>query len=77
MVVTVNAATWADIKDAAGNKLVYDLLQAGERLQLDGEAPFAVFLGNGYGVEIQYLGEKIDLSDKIRADNTARLRIGQ
>ena len=77
LVITVNADTWADIKDADGNKLVYDLLKNGEQITLSGKAPFRAFLGNGYGVSIQYKGKTIDLSNNIRADNTARINIGQ
>jgi cytoskeleton protein RodZ len=77
LVIIVNADTWADIKDADGNKLVYDLLRNGQHITLTGKAPFRAFLGNGYGVSIQYQGENIDLSKSIRADNTARIKIGQ
>ena len=77
LVITVNADTWADIKDANGNRLVYDLLRSGQNITLTGQAPFQAFLGNGYGVSIEYRGEPVDLSKNIRADNTARIRIGQ
>ncbi len=77
LVIIVNADTWADIKDADGNRLVYDLLKSGQNITLTGKAPFKAFLGNGHGVSIRYQGEDIDLSKKIRADNTARLKIGQ
>jgi cytoskeleton protein RodZ len=77
LVINVNADTWADIKDADGNRLVYDLLKSGQNITLTGKAPFRAFLGNGHGVSIQYQGENIDLSKNIRADNTARVKIGQ
>lgn len=77
LVIIVNADTWASIKDADGNKLVYDLLKSGQHITLTGKAPFKAFLGNGHGVNIQYKGENIDISKNIRADNTARLKIGQ
>jgi hypothetical protein len=41
-----------------------------------GQAPFAVFLGNGHGVEVLFNGGEIDVAPKIRDDNTARLNIG-
>ncbi len=74
--VIVNADSWADIKDATGFQLAYDLLRANETLELIGEAPFSVFLGNGHGVELQFNGEEVDLAPRIRDDNTARLKIG-
>ena len=74
--LTINADTWADIKDANGNRLAYDLLRANNRLILTGQAPFSLFFGNGHGVELTFNDEEIDLSDRIRSDNTARLKIG-
>jgi cytoskeleton protein RodZ len=76
MQIIVHADTWADVKDASDHQLVYDLLRADSSLELMGEAPFVVFLGNGHGVEILYNGEEIDIAPRIRNDNTARLNIG-
>ncbi len=77
LVITVNADTWASIKDVNGNKLVYDLLRSGEVISVSGKTPISVFLGNGYGVVMQFKGKDVDLSDAIRANNTARLTIGK
>lgn len=74
--ITVSADTWTDVKDTNNYQLVYDLLRAGESVELLGEAPFTVFLGNGNGVEIRFNDEAIDISRRIRDDNTARLKIG-
>ncbi|MCP4472552.1 MAG: helix-turn-helix domain-containing protein [Gammaproteobacteria bacterium] len=76
MRIIVHADTWADVKDSSNYQLVYDLLRADTSMELTGEAPFAVFLGNGHGVEILFNGEEIEISPKIRDDNTARLNIG-
>lgn len=74
--LTVHADTWADIKDANGNRLAYDLLRADRQLTLTGQAPFTVFFGNGHGVELTYNGEEVDVTSLIQNDNTARLKIG-
>ncbi len=74
--ISVSADTWADVKDTNNYQLVYDLLRAGESVELLGEAPFSVFLGNGNGVEIIFNNEAIDISRRIRDDNTARLKVG-
>jgi len=74
--IVVHADTWADVKDASNYQLVYDLLRADSTLELSGEAPFAVFLGNGHGVEIQFNGEEVSFGPRIRNDNTARLQVG-
>jgi cytoskeleton protein RodZ len=75
--IIVHADTWADIKDAASYQLVYDLLRADRSVELMGQAPFTVFLGNGHGVEIMFNGEEIEVAPRIRDDNTARLKIGR
>ena len=73
--IIVHADTWADIKDATSYQLVYDLLRADNTVELTGQAPFTVFLGNGHGVEIIFNGEDIEVAPRIRDDNTARLKI--
>ena len=77
LVITVNADTWTDVRDAAGNKLVYDLLRSGETVTVDAKGPLRAFFGNGYGVSMVYQGEEIDLSAVIKPDNTAKIRLGQ
>jgi cytoskeleton protein RodZ len=74
--ISINADTWADIKDATGFQMVYHLLRADQSFELTGSAPFSVFLGNGHGAEIKINGEEIDFSRRIRNDNTTRLSIG-
>lgn len=76
LVIIVNSDTWADIKDGADNQMVYDLLRANQIMELTGEAPFSVFLGNGYGVEITFNGENVEVSSRVRSNNTVRLQIG-
>ncbi len=75
--IVIHADTWVDIKDASGHQLVRDLVSADQILNLTGQAPFAVFLGNGHGVELIYDNETIDISDRIRDNNTARLKVGR
>jgi len=74
--IVVLADTWVDIKDANGHQLVYELLHADQEINLIGSAPFSVFLGNAYGVNLIYQNETIDISSRIRDDSTARVKIG-
>ena len=71
----VTADTWADIRDASGRKLVYDLLRAGRKLDIEGRPPLRLFFGNGHGVELSWKGKPVDLASRIRADNTVRLTL--
>jgi cytoskeleton protein RodZ len=74
--IVVHAETWLDIKDANGYGLARELFRADQTLNVTGKAPFAVFLGNGHGVEVIYDDEPIDISGRIRENNTARIKIG-
>ncbi len=74
--IVVRADSWADIKDGTNYQMVYDLLRADRSIEMTGQAPFSVFLGNGRGVEIWFNGSEVDFSSRIRNDNTARLEIG-
>ena len=74
--IIIHADTWADVKDANGHRLVYELLRAEQKFNLTGKAPFEVYFGNGHGVELIYNNEAIDISSSIRDNNTARLKIG-
>ena len=74
--LTVHADTWADIKDADGKRLMYDLIRADRQLTLAGRAPFTAFFGNGHGVEVMFNSAEVDVAKFIRSDNTARLEIG-
>ena len=74
--IIIHADTWADVKDSNSYQLVYDLLRADSSLELSGQAPFTVFLGNGHGVEIMLNGEEVGFATRIRDDNTARLNVG-
>ncbi len=76
LILKIHADTWADIKDANGYRLIYDLLRAERQFALTGQAPFTVFFGNGHGVELMFNSEEVEVSSHIRDDNTARLKIG-
>ena len=46
------------------------------RREVSGEAPFVVLLGNGHGVELLYNDAEIDITSRVRGDNTARVNVG-
>ncbi len=74
--IVVNADSWVEISDANGHRLLYTLIRANQKFNLTGKAPFTVFFGNGYGVEVTFNGEEVDLISRARDDNTVRLIIG-
>jgi cytoskeleton protein RodZ len=54
--------SWADVSDNTGRNLLSRTVEAGTRLDLEGEPPFTLFLGNAGGVQIVYLGKVMDLA---------------
>jgi cytoskeleton protein RodZ len=74
--LVVNADSWVEINDANGNRLVYRLVRAYQKFNLTGQAPFTVFFGNGYGVEVTFNDEPIDIISRIRSDNTVWMKVG-
>lgn len=54
--------SWVDIRDARGNKLIYETVPAGREIPLEGMAPFKVFLGNASGVKVFLEGEEYDIT---------------
>jgi len=70
------ADSWAEVTDATGRRLVYDLVKDGGEMTLEGQAPFRIFLGYAPGVTLYYGGEKFDHTAYIRRNETARFRVG-
>lgn len=73
--VNVDGRSWIEIYDARGRELVYTLYTGSEPLQVNGWAPFDVFLGNSPDVSIRFNGETIDKAAFTRSDRTARFLV--
>jgi len=72
----LNADSWVEITDAAGRRLEYGLLEAGEARSYRGQPPLRVLIGRSSAVELHYNGSEIDLSRHTRG-NVASLSLGQ
>lgn len=59
--VVLTADSWVSVKDANGQVLVSALRKAGETLELNGTAPFAVNIGNAGGASLAINGRAVDL----------------
>lgn len=73
---TLGAASWVEVYDDSGKRLYYDLAGAGSNLDLSGAGPLQVFLGNAPGVSVELEGQPFDIKPFLRADNTARFKLG-
>lgn len=74
MVFTFNAESWVEVRDAGGNKLLFDLMRKGDSREVSGKAPITAIIGNAGHVELRVNGERFDLAPHSR-DDVARLRI--
>ena len=59
--VRTSAPSWIEVTDARGRALLSRLVQPGEALGLDGEAPFRVRIGNAAGTQLSFRGQPVEL----------------
>lgn len=76
MVLLAVQESWADIRDARDNRLLYENVPAGRRISIEGVAPFSVFLGNADGVRVEFNGQNYDISRHKRGQ-VARFTLGE
>lgn len=74
LVVNATAESWVDVRDARGERLLYETVPAGRIVGLEGLAPFRVFLGNAAGVSVAIDGEAFDVS-RYQRGTTARFTL--
>ena len=76
LVISYEKSCWTDIRDAAGQKLVYRTVAAGETITVEGQKPLELFFGFAVGIDLVYNGKQIDL--KQYTDGVfARLTLGE
>lgn len=76
LALSFTAECWLEVSDARGDVLAADLQAAGSRLQLQGEAPFDVKLGNAHAARIELNGETIAITP-LPTTNVLSLKVGQ
>jgi len=77
LALSFNAASWVDVSDAGGRRLLQGLIDAGTARTLSGAAPLRVILGNAKGVVLQVNGRSVALAGLVRRDGSARLLIDE
>ncbi len=75
LVLRTDGTSWADIRDANDNKLLYETVAAGRVITVEGEAPLQVFLGSANAVSLELNGVAYDFS-QFRRGLTARFIVG-
>ncbi|MDX9842384.1 MAG: helix-turn-helix domain-containing protein [Aquabacterium sp.] len=66
--------SWIEVVDATGAKLFSRIARAGETLELQGQAPFRLRIGNASAVQVSFKGQPVPLTD-ITRNNTARVEL--
>jgi len=75
MVLSAEQESWAEIVDANDIQLFYGMIVPGRELNLTGQAPFEVFLGNAPVVSLSLNSTDIDMTKYIRSNNIAQFKI--
>lgn len=74
LVMHFSGDCWVEVSDANGKMLFARLQQAGDNLQLSGQAPFSVMLGNARVVDLQVDGRPVNTNPGPNRD-TMRLTV--
>jgi cytoskeleton protein RodZ len=75
LALSAEQESWAEIVDANDIQLFYGMIQPGRELNLTGQAPFEVFLGNAPVVSLSLNSTSIDMTKYIRSNNIAQFKI--
>ena len=70
-----SGASWVEIADVQGRRLLHGLIEAGSTRTLTGSAPFLVVLGNAPAVTLRVNGQAVLPGTLVRRDGSAHLMI--
>ena len=75
LTLTPKADAWIEVTDGSGRRLYYATAPGGERIDLDGDPPFDLTIGNAEYVRVSYRGKEVPLGEVSNA-GVARLTVG-
>ncbi len=75
LVLRFSADSWVEVRDAGGDRILYQLGRTGQQRAVRGTPPFDIFLGFADGVSIEFDGEAISIPAGARLGRTARFRL--
>jgi cytoskeleton protein RodZ len=73
--LSFSGASWVEIADVQGHRLLHGLIEAGSARTLTGSAPFLVVLGNAPAVTLRVNGQAVLPGTLVRRDGSAHLMI--
>ncbi len=74
--LSFSGTSWIEVRDSGDGDRYRGLRMAGDVLEIKGEAPFDVFLGDAPQIRLSLNGDDIDLSQETRIDNSVQLTVG-
>jgi cytoskeleton protein RodZ len=74
--ISFSGESWVEVNDSEFQQIYRDIRTAGDVLEITGDAPFNILLGDAPFTRLSFNGAEIDLSEDIRIDNSARLTVG-
>jgi cytoskeleton protein RodZ len=73
--LSFSGASWVEISDVQGHRLLHGLIEAGSTRTLAGSAPLLVVLGNAAAVTLRVNGQAVLPGTLVRRDGSAHLMI--
>ena len=73
--LSFNGDCWTEVTDAGGKRLFFDLGSAGDQINVEGEAPVSVLLGNARNVRLVVNGRDYQIAAADRNGDTARFTL--
>ena len=66
--------SWVQVREAGGKTLISRTIKAGETVDLDGQAPYKLVVGNIEGLTLQVRGQAFDFAT-VTKTTTARFEL--
>ncbi len=70
-----SADSWAEVYDASGQRLFYDVGAAASAHTVKGPAPLRIVLGNASGVAVEFNGRPAEITKSVLPDGSAQFSI--
>lgn len=76
LLVSFKDQSWIEIVDSSETRIYRDIRSSGDVLEIMGNAPFDILIGDATHTNLLFNGAEIDVLSNIRVDHSARFVIG-
>ncbi len=75
--ISASEDSWCEVRDADDARIIYKLVNAGEFVEINGKAPFLIFMGNARHIKLTINDLHVDFMDEVPANRkTMKIRLG-